>query len=287
MDKKNETEREYQGVRDEIRQQHLKMKEMSLKGKITYFLDYYKFHTIIVIIAIAVIAGFVHDIVSSKDYCFNAMMLNVGSNQISSTGLSDSFSDYADFDTEKYQCYIDTSSTFSLHASSQFDMVTSQKIFAMRETGELDCFVIDSEVFNHYAISELFTDMQSCFTPEELDKYKDYLYYIDYAEVEKASEAVDNKELYESSQNASALTFDELIQEAERHRHPEEMEQPVLVGIFISDSPFIKETNAYPEAIPVFGIVNTSQRIDTCKKYLDYLFDESVDFSQLMGQGFY
>lgn len=247
MDKKNETEREYQGVRDEIRQQHLKMKEMSLKGKITYFLDYYKFHTIIVIIAIAVIAGFVHDIVSSKDYCFNAMMLNVGSNQISSTGLSDSFSDYADFDTEKYQCYIDTSSTFSLHASSQFDMVTSQKIFAMRETGDLDCFVMDTEIFDHYALNGLFADLHACFTEEELEKYKDYLYYIDSSE----------------------------------------LEQPVLVGIILSDSPFIKETHAYSETVPIFGIVNTSQRIDTCKKYLDYLFDESVDFSQLVGQGFY
>ena len=257
---------EYQGVRDEIRQQHQKTKDMSLKEKISYFLYYYKFHTLIVIVAIAVIVTLVHDIVTSKDYCFNAIMLNVGSDPISGTELSSDFSGYANLDTKTYECYIDTATTFSLQSSSQYDMVTSQKIFAMEEAGDLDCFVMDSEVFYHYAVNELFMDLSSCFTDEELEKYADYLYYIDYIDVEEV---------------------EEVNTEAETHRHPEEMENPVLVGIFVSDSAFIEKTEAYPDAIPVFGIVNSSHRTDTCKKYLEFLFDESVDFSHLIGQGIY
>ncbi len=45
MSEKEKNAAEYRGVRDEIRQQQLKTRDMTLKGKLKYFWDYYKIHT--------------------------------------------------------------------------------------------------------------------------------------------------------------------------------------------------------------------------------------------------
>ena len=52
MSKKEKSPKEYRGVIDEIRQQQMKTKEMSTKGKLEYFWDYYKVHTIVAILVI-------------------------------------------------------------------------------------------------------------------------------------------------------------------------------------------------------------------------------------------
>ena len=41
MSEKEKNAAEYRGVRDEIRQQQLKTRDMTLKGKLKYFWDYY------------------------------------------------------------------------------------------------------------------------------------------------------------------------------------------------------------------------------------------------------
>ncbi len=66
MSKKEKSPKEYRGVIDEIRQQQMKTKEMSAKGKLEYFWDYYKVHTIVAILVIFFAAMFIRDIVDRK-----------------------------------------------------------------------------------------------------------------------------------------------------------------------------------------------------------------------------
>ena len=72
--------------------------------------------------------------------------------------------------------------------------------------------------------------------------------------------------------------------DAEEHKHPENMENPVPVGIYIEDSPCIEKTDSYHGLIPVFGIASTSQRMDKASTYLSYLYDDSIPFEAMVLQ---
>ncbi len=283
---KEKKPRPYQGVRDEIREQHMKAKDMTFKERLGYFWYYYKIHTLVAVFAVFVIIGFVHDIATSKDYIFNSLMLN--SYQLSSEEFSRAFGEYAELDMETYDCFIDTSSTLSLRSMGQYDIATVQKILATIQTGDLDAVVYDSEIFNNYSEHEMFTDLRTVLTEDELSKYEDYLYYIDYAEVlriqEEEAENPTGQAPSETQPTQEALD-EALALETEKHRHPEDMETPIPVGVFLEDSPFAQKTGAYLQKVPVFGVISTSQRPDTCKKYLEFLWDDSVDFTQFVTAG--
>ncbi len=281
MRKTDKEARPYRGVRDEIREQQLKTKDMSAKGKLQYFWCYYKYHTLAAAFIIFFVVSILHNILSAKDYAFYGIMLN--SINLDGDQMQASFGEYASLDLEEYECFIDTQSTLSYSSMTQYDMATAQKIIALCQTGDLDAVVFDSQVFNTYANNELFADLRTIYSDAELQKYQDQLYYVDYAEILRAKEDIDyeNADLVSTEENG-ALTLDEILAEAETHRQPENMEQPMPVGIFLDASPFEEQTGAYGQLQPVFGIAVTSTRTDTAKQYLEFLWDDAVDFGSMV-----
>lgn len=280
MGKKEKEPRPYRGVIDEIREQQHKTKDMSLKGKWQYFWDYYKVHTITAVVVILLGGTLIHDILSAKDYAFYGIMLN--SIGLSAESMETAFSEYAGIDLEIYDCFIDTTSTLSYSTPSEYDMATMQKMVAQVQGHDLDAVVFDSQVFNNYANTEMFADLSEVLPPEEFQKHKDRFYYIDYALIAKANEDSDyENEAMISSDEGAAASLEDILAEAETHRHPENMEQPVPVGIYMEESPFIQKTGSYGQAQPVFGFIINTQRPETALKYLAFLWDETVDFESM------
>lgn len=285
MFQKGKQSREYRGVRDEIREQQLKTKNMPLKDKVKYFWGYYKFHVVITIFILFLLGTLIHDISSTKDYSFYAIVSNAS--QLSGENIASSFTEYAGLDTEEHECIIDAAFSISMQNYSQLDLAASQKLIALVQADELDSVVMDSSVFYNYSLSEMFVDLRTIFTEDELSEYEDNLYYIDYAEVELANKDSGYEEESASSYDPNAYSTESILKEAETHRHPESMAEPVPVGIFLTDSPFVLETKTYSQTVPVFGIVCTSQKTDTCKKFLEFLWDENEDFSQMIQSELY
>ena len=62
------------------------------------------------------------------------------------------------------------------------------------------------------------------------------------------------------------------------------MEKPVPVGIYIDDSAFVKKSGSYGQLIPVFGFPTTTTRLDISKKYLDFLYDDSIPFEDMLSE---
>lgn len=244
-DKKKKT-REYRGVMDEIHEQHQKLHTMTFQEKVSYLWEYYRIHALVAIVLVAGIIYFVHTIVTAKDYCFYAIMLN--SQPLSSEEIGESFAAYSDLDLEKYDCYIDTTTTLSAadddavtSPSSEYDMVTMQKIMAVTQTNELDAVVFQDSFFDTYATNEMFVDLRTILSKEDLSRYKERLYYTDF-----------------------------------------ESEKQVPVGILLNDSPFVQKSGCYAQTTPVFGICVSSQHPDTCVNYLHYLFDETIPFDEMI-----
>lgn len=281
MSKKEKSPKEYRGVIDEIRQQQMKTKEMSAKGKLEYFWDYYKVHTIVAILVIFFAAMFIRDVATAKDYNFYSILFNA--RQLSGDGLESAFSEYAGLDTENYECYIDASTGLSLTSFTEYDMATVQKLMATIQIGDLDTVVFNSELFNNYAGNEMFLDLRTVLSEEELNAWKDYLYYIDYVEVAAEREDVDVEEaLAEKDAADDEMRQQEILEETNRHRSPEGMAEPVPVGIFMEESPFAEKSGAYSGLVPVFGFVSTSKRTETGKQFLEFLWDDTIDFAQMI-----
>lgn len=283
MFKKGWQPKEYKGLNDEIRQQHKKAKDMSFKEKWNYFWYYYKIHTIVAIVAAALVFVFIHDLATAKDTSFYGIMLNAYA--LDGNALESSFSEYAELDTENYECFIDTSTVLSYQSQTGMDYSTFQKLAAMMQTKELDAVIADGQVFYSFSFNGMFMNLEELLSPEELDKYKaeNRVYYLDYAEVRRAEESEENDPAVTAdSESHRASTTEEMADEANAHRYPENMEEPVPVGIFVDESPLAVRTNIYTPLVPIYGVPVTTQRAETAKKYLDYMWDENIAFEEMI-----
>lgn len=276
MSKKEKAPREYRGINDEIREQTKKFKDMSLKEKWEYFWEYYKINVIVIVIVGAFLISMIHNFVTAKDYCFNGLLLNAS--MMDQEKIAASFAEYAGLDTDKYECYIDASSTLSYQNPSEYELATSQRIVALIQSKELDGMLFDAEVFYNYAFNQVFMDLREVYTAEELAEYEGRIYYIDKAEIRRAEES---EKASSEKYTLVTLTPDEVIAEAQTHRDPSTMEEPIPVGIFVDDSPFAEKSKAYLGVVPIYGISTTSQRVEVSKQFLNYLFDDTIDFANM------
>ena len=256
----------------EIKEQHQKTKNMSLKGKLGYFWDYYKIHTAVVLAVLALTIMFIQQYRANKDYAFYAVLLNVNTTCIQNNQWSDEFSEYAGIDTEEYATAIDTSFIISRDNYSEYSIGSMEKLVVMISSGIIDIVVADTGTFESQAQNEYYVNLEMVLPKEILDKYSDYLYYTDVASFEATENA-----LYSDEGQPSADTF--II----NHHDPSSMEQPIPVGICLPKGNKLIETGCYDylaesgttyQGYPseaVLGIAANSAHIDTVIKFLEFL----------------
>ncbi len=217
-------------VHDEIKEQHQKAKEMGMKGKLAYFWDYYKIHTIVVICAVIFVISLIHQIKENKPYAFYAVLMNAFSGLDSNdTNVmwENEFPEYAGIDSETYRVCIDTSITQSSDGGSQYDMANRQKMAAMMHAGDIHMIIADTETFEDYAHVETFYDLSQIFSEEELAAYSDLLYYTDAAVFDE-----DTGTTLEEMEAAQRAFYEKVVD----HSDPASMKKPIPVGIRIPTS---------------------------------------------------
>lgn len=264
-------------IHDEIKEQQQKTKDMTLKGKLSYFWDYYKIHTIAAILVTIFIISIIRAYVTHKDYGFYATLINAvtpGINDDTSVIWADEFLEFAGLNPDDYQVYIDTSVVISEDAGAPYAASNREKMVAMMQVGEINAIISDTETFESYAQVEYFYDLKSVFTAEQLAPYQDYLYYTDLATVERE----DGDNLY--SEEAQKALYDQDID----HMDPSSMTTPVAVGICIPTEgnkladagyyTYLEDNNTtfqgHPSQ-PVLGIPISNQEPQLALKFLEYL----------------
>lgn len=266
-------------IHTETKNQHEKMKDKPLKEKVAYYFGYYKFHALGALLICFVIYSIIHAVVTSKNYCFGAMIVN--SANIDNEKLSESFAEYADFDTNKYECYILANESESLGTGSM-DAASFTRFAALLSSKDLDITIYDSSVFYRKAIESVYLDLTTVLSPEDIEKYKDNFYYIDKKDIEEAVRRANDPDA-DNNNNTSPyrLSYEEAIKDVETHRDPSSMSNPIPVGIIIEDAPFITTLDAYYDSIPVLGIITNSERIPSAVEFIHYIYDENVNFESL------
>lgn len=252
-------------VADDIKKEKQKTKDMNLKGKLSYFWDYYKVHTIVAIISVFLITILIRDIVTSKDYAFYGVYFNARQT-FSAEEQMNTFCEYAGIDTENYQALLDNTMYFSTEDMSETTIASSQKFAAMIQTAEIDIVVADEDVFTNYAVNEIFYDLREILPEDLLEQYKDHIFYVDRAQIEAANDDEAARQ-YEFESDY----YQELSQKFKNHSDPELMENPIPLGIYVSDTPVISSSGCYEGKTAVFGIPANTTRSDMAIQYLRFL----------------
>lgn len=262
-------------VHEQIMTQTEKMKDKTLKEKLYYFADYYKWPLLAIIVGVIIIVSIIKTIVTGKDYCFVAMLVN--SSNVDSEAMSEDFGEYAGLDLNKYDCYINANEVENLAGSNYSDYGVATRFAALLSAGDLDCVVFDSTVFNNKAVNDVFCDISKVLSEEDIKKFEDSFYYMDRAVIKKVNEDI----AYDGAYNIERGTYEEQLRDLEYHTDPEAMQDPVPVGIIITDCSMVQKIDSYYELIPVFAITQNTSRIDTAIAFLHYLYDENTEFESM------
>ncbi|SES27498.1 hypothetical protein SAMN04487884_12638 [Butyrivibrio fibrisolvens] len=290
-------------VWDDIKKQHKKVRKKGFKAMASYFWDYYKVPTAVIIVIALFSFYLIRDMASNLPYGFYAMMINSTMHPDGEV-IGEDFAGYAGIDTSSYNVLIDTNQTLSTSSYNTYDVSTQERIMAITAAGDLDVMIADQSVFEQYARNSYMTDLRDLMSEDELKKYDGYIYYVDGAilkaiedgtyEQASSENTADNES--QGSQDDSSVAgsnsaaTDETISDEEISYmlgisspssivsedafvlpDPDIMEDPVPVGIILSDTAFMQSTNTYAGSVPIFGIIGNSSRTDLAIKFLEYL----------------
>ncbi|MCM1184960.1 MAG: hypothetical protein NC251_11055 [Lachnoclostridium sp.] len=250
-------------VMDEFKEEREALKQGTFKQKLQYFMDYYKWY-VIGGIAVAFCAGsLIYHYVSYKEVTFSVALLNSTELQ-SSKEYASAFMEYAGLNPSDQNISFDTSLAITFDADSpearqELYYTSREKFNLMVTVGELDAVISNDELFSHFANSGIFCDLRPYLSPEQLEAYEPYFYYVDaplVAQISAAELRMDN-------------TFHPEIPDPTK---PELMEQPVPVGIYVENNE--KLTQSFfirGEGHVVIGMVSNAPHPDTAAKYAEYL----------------
>jgi hypothetical protein len=290
-------------VWDDIKKQHKKVRKKGFKAMVSYFWDYYKIPTAVIIVIALFSFYLIRDMASNLPYGFYAMMINSTMHPDGEV-IGEDFAGYAGIDTSSYNVLIDTNQTLSTSSYNTYDVSTQERIMAITAAGDLDVMIADQSVFEQYARNSYMTDLRDLMSEDELKKYDGYIYYVDGAilkaiedgtyEQASSENTADNES--QGSQDdpsvagSNSAATDETISDEEISYmlgisspssivseddfvlpDPDSMEDPVPVGIILSDTAFMQSTNTYAGSVPIFGIIGNSSRTDLAIKFLEYL----------------
>lgn len=256
-------------VMDEFKEERERIKKYGTRQeKLAYFWDYYKWHTIIAVIAIIVIGSSIYSSLTAKDIVLNGILLNSYSavdEEVPSTLISD-FLTEQQIDTTKNDITLNTSLYYTTdeeknsdYNMSELTYTASQIIVVQVAAGELDFMTGDLETLSSLAYSEYFVDLSTVLSEDQLALYEPYLLYIDQTVLEALNEDTD----LDSTKTITIPDCDK----------PETMEKPIPVMINISHCDDVKEF--YPHMTEddpiVFGFTVNSKHAEMTAAFLDFL----------------
>jgi len=140
------------------------------------------------------------------------------------------------------------------------DYEASQAMMVQCAAGAVDFISSPFKAIQNYGYGELFVNLETVLSEEELETYAPYLLYVDLAVVDKKNEAIDN------DQNADEIPCPDPTK-------PEEMEKPIPVFIDVTSCEKMKNIYSYsPDTLAIAVAVNAPNP-DRISDLLAYLFE--------------
>ena len=253
-------------VMDEFRDKREAMKDQPLKEKLKYFRDYYLTTTLVVLAILIGAIWLIKDMVSGKETAFNAVFVNSLQLKEDLAPFTDPFAELTGIDTQEYEVRIDSSYTLSDGSSYDENSYYSMQIIMTRLAAqEIDVMAMDAANFTKYVYNETFADLRTVLPETLLGKLEaeGKVFYMDQAFLSTLAEL--QEKIYEDP-NA--------VIEYPQYTDPQAMEDPVPIGIRLTESPKFEEYFTYSSSEAYMGIAVNSLHQETAAAFISYLFEE-------------
>ena len=248
---------------DEFREEREKIKNGTLKQKLAYFWEYYKWYVIVPILIIGFVGSTIYQKVTAPDVVLNGVLLNVYNTEADSATqeIIDTFSKEQNLDTNEYEVTLNTSVYYSTDDSSETTNYESvQALMAWAAAGTIDFIGGDHDSMTQLAYNGYFIDLREFLSKDELKKYEPYFLYMD-ADVSKA---LDNS--LENDVDPDTIAIPNCTE-------PESMKEPIPVMIDLSKSAKFTEIYTNSDAIAV-GLAQNAPHKEMLLEFLDFIVEE-------------
>ncbi len=234
-----------------------KLKDQPPKKRWEYIWEYYKIHLGVALLVLVILVQGIVSICTHKDAVFTGVLINTTLTADSSSFMED-LRDHMDVGKKEQ---ISFSTNIFMTNQSADKAVALQSIMASVTIKELDMVAGPAEAFEvcAYNASNMFADLRDYLDEADLEKYADRLYYIDGAVLKKVNAPVGTQV------DLSQLTY------PDPHK-PETMEDPIPVGIDVSDRHEFISAYFIPEGAHYLGMITNTTRPETVLQFIDYLF---------------
>ena len=246
---------EFQKERDAV------LKNGTVKQKIIYIWDYYKWHIIIPIIVIIAITSHIINVITAPDIIMNGVLLNVYNTEtsISNGELLEAFYQKQKIDPKEEEINLNTNLYFSPeNANGNYE--TLQVLMAWHAADSLDFIGGDLPTLTELSYRGYFSDLREVLTEEQITKYEPYFLYMDQDFYIKRSEKIDNLE------DVSQMSYPDATK-------PEEMVDPIPVLIDMRQSEKMTELYGESSEFPAAGITANVTNKESTLDFIDYLFE--------------
>lgn len=262
-------------VMDEFKDEREKIKNGTFKEKLSYFIYYYKWHVLGILLAILCVVTFIVQLVNQTEDALYVCMLNTTEkgesiydvSQEASAEYGSLFAAYAGIDTDEYDIYFDTSMQIDVNSFDETTVNSTQKYITYLAAAEMDVILSDPEAFLYYAYQEDFYDLREILNDEQIEKYQDYFFYVDGADIAAYQEYLDSGE--------SLYTDYEL--DAPDPTKPEEMEDPIPIGLYLNSRETLNQYFFFQDESVVAGVFVNTERLDAALQYLDFVMQDEIE----------
>ncbi len=264
--------------REDFRKQWKGLAGKGFRAHVEWLWLYYKWYAIVGIIALFLVGSVVKTFVTAKPAAVNAVLINAdlpGENE--GTTIAEGFAQAAGIDLRRKEIRLDMSSSLTPGLQfTSYDQAIIQRLAVYGQSGDLDVVAADTSIYSYLVNVGTVIDLRLALTEEQLSEWEEDLYYVDLAEVEEFQQELEDSSYVMPTQPA------EEAREAERigtyvRPDPSQMEEPVPVGIFITDSEIVKQEGLYEATECVIGIGAGGKRRETAARFLEWMYTGQIE----------
>lgn len=245
---------------DEFKEEREQIKNAPFKKRLEYFWDYNKVRVIIAASLVVMFTSIFYHIITQKDTVLYVAMVDCLQEDTLAAEYEANLTEVLGVNTKKEKVLLDAS--FLVSSSSSMGDTSLTDALAVRiATGEIDAFLSGEAFFSAYTLSDVFMDLRTVLSPEDIAYYESSFYYLDYAIIESAF-ANDSS----ANQDEDLATYLLEVQP----RNPETMKNPIPVGIYVTPTDEFQAAYKFtPNEDIVFGVIYNHYDIENIITFLD------------------
>lgn len=230
------------------REQKEQFARMTPAQKREHIWTYYRAHILLAAVLVAIAVSSVCRIVTTKEPVLYAAFLNVSAGSQLESALSEDYLVSQGYDPRKHEIYFHTDLYLSGNPSpenAEYAYVSSMKVMATIEAGDLDLVLMNQEAYDLCSGSDYLLDLTELFSPED-PRIAPYL--------------TSNLVILEDN----SLEFD--LGEAEEYIA---VTETVPNALDLSELPLFRDAGLSGRVY--LGIISTSSRLEECADYIAIL----------------